>query len=300
MTFTINASYQQQVMSSQVKIKPQTTTGVAEQSWYSQALAALASLIHGAPKIHVMQNSDQLNVDQYFSDHGDGAFLFPELTKFIKEYRCPKKFEDKALLLMQHGGYQFGPRHFYNDKEFIIKGSAIDRLINARRMKNYLKQHHLNLLDVVDKCLILGRDSLFLMSKKITFGDQAQPISVDEAEQLTQLALDTGYWDWQFGENVVRDSQGKLVFIDTEDAAFEFPSPLHDKEHLLLYLLLDLQEIGYKEASDLISEKYEQVKNSDEGRILAPWLSRNSLYDDPGIDFEQVKREFEEFEASKK
>ena len=313
----MNSFDQQQVMNSQIKIKPQAMSVATQQPWYSRALAALAALMHGAPKIYTMQDhpaeldikapeinitqdSDKLDVNEYFSDHGDGAFLYPELTKFIKAYRCSRSFEDKAILLMLHGGYQFGPRHFYDDKEFIIKGSAIDRLINARRMKNYFKQHHLDLLDVVDKCLILGQGSLFLMSKKITFDKQMKKVSQKEAEQLAQFGLGTGYWDWGFGENVIRDPQGKLIFIDTEDAAFEFPSSFHDREHVLNYLFLDLQEADQKEASDSISEKYNQIKNSKEGRVLAPLLFRNSEYDDPDIDFEQVKKEFKEFEASKK
>jgi len=108
----------------------------------------------------------------------------------------------------------------YGAKDFFIKGSEVDRIINAERMKKYLKVNGLDSFKVASEFVRHEGGLPCVVSEEIEIGDQEKKISLKELQQIVKIMEDTGYCDWQFGANLVRDVDGKLVFVDLEDLSF--------------------------------------------------------------------------------
>ena len=217
--------------------------------------------------------------------------------------------------------------------EFFIKGSEIDRIINAQRMIKYLKDHALNNFKVVSECLTYSGKDISVISNKIDIGNQDKELSLQDVKQLVKIGQETGYWDWQFGRNLIRDSQGKFIFVDTEDISYgpnldSLPDILSLEEKKLsaynkaqrVMILASYLNIMDEQAQQWIIEKLDSYDRPDvdpavdtqevamkkmmdffkklaekEG-LLTP-LSDDTQYDAAiGIDFEQVKREFKLFQ----
>lgn len=199
--------------------------------------------------------SGLLNLDREL-DSVD-AILYPDLAQFIKTYSCSfdlgkrsefvqatknyfKDLDDKQIKPYQNskmyqqagffnrdkqGRHQFSAVSgnlvpVANETQFFIKGSEIDRVINAERLKSYLRRKGFGNFKVASECLHYTGQSVEILSPLIKLGNQDTKISLDEVKQILQIAQDTGYWDWQFGKNLMRDHLGHLVFVDTEDISF--------------------------------------------------------------------------------
>ena len=247
------------------------------------------------------------------------------------------------------GGFIPTSGTLFNDvsSDFFIKGSSIDRIINAERMNKYLKDNKLHGFKVATECLTCKDGSINVVSEKIKIGDQDKKMSLQEVQNLVKISEDTGYWDWQFGRNVMRDVEGRLVFVDTEDISY---NPMADKNSVHIPVISESQIVlikgdkakrivrlgmsiadieedaqrwlqskingyGFEEfenqqralfqGEDLNEERRKNLMKSamdfmkkiaDQEGVVIP-LSENSQYD-TDIDFEQVKREFKDFQNS--
>ena len=324
-----------------------------------------------------MNNVGDDSHDQSFSKNLGSNLNDVDARRLSEIRKREKKSEQQQILdlnpILKQGGFfnaqslggkgGFIPTSgtLFNDvsSDFFIKGSSIDRIINAERMNKYLKDNKLHGFKVATECLTCKDGSINVVSEKIKIGDQDKKMSLQEVQNLVKISEDTGYWDWQFGRNVMRDVEGRLVFVDTEDISYN-PVGLFDNmkfigiteqdlfflkgnkgiriafmltlidnmeqeagiwfikklmhysfEHIKNQLLasfgnelqivlnqdqqeLVLNEQQQKESMKLIVDFVERF-NAWEGVVIP--LSEKSQYD-TDIDFEQVKREFKDFQNS--
>lgn len=220
--------------------------------------------------------------------------------------------------------------------KFYIKGSSIDRIINAQRMNEYLKNKKFNNFKVAPEYLNNQGDCVIVISEQIKTTKKYKKLSLPIIKQMVQITEETGYTDWQVGYNLLEDDQGNYVFVDTENESFGllFPSlesrtPQEWKVYALQCVARSTGTFKSHRGIDLIDDeakswiemqlKKNSKQNSNqeilnflkrlihkEKSIIA--LPLNSQYDDTiGINFEQVKREFglsnnvsQEFKKSKK
>ena len=193
------------------------------------------------------------------------VILYPDLAQFIKKYSCSfdlgKRSEfvqatqnyfqglDEQKITPYQNSAMYQQAGFFNrngagrhnfsavsgnlvpvahETQFFIKGSEIDRVINAERLKVYLKKKGFHNFKVAPECLHYTGQSVEILSPAIKLGNQDKKISLDEIQKIWQIAVDTGYWDWQFGRNWMRDHQDNLVCVDTEDISFLFAKEIAD------------------------------------------------------------------------
>ncbi|MBP9765204.1 hypothetical protein KBD08_02615 [Candidatus Babeliales bacterium] len=205
---------------------------------------------------------------------------YPELYKVLEKYYCSEEF----IKLYQD--------IFIKSMKTNINRFA--RIINAARMKNYLKtQPQLaSSIAVADKCIVDKAGVWGLIAQKIT----AVPLifNLKEVQYLAQIAQDTGFIDW--GEpmvNILRDQKtGKIVFIDTEDASFELIQGRQNQLHYLQKFYASISRYGSGVSDDTVRWLDGYIKQFKNTSTHTPSLPFNSRYDDPGIDFEQAKIEF--------
>lgn len=141
------------------------------------------------------------------------------LQKFAQKYAPPlyicKIIDDnkKAILKMPY-------RQFLINGTVWAKGDDINRLINAERMRSCILKNNLTCLDVAKKYAycINGQWKLFV---EWIEGREPGDFLDYESKQLRILERETGFVDYGMDKpNVLRTSNGKLVFIDTEDISF--------------------------------------------------------------------------------
>lgn len=251
------------------------------------------------------KKEETTDVEELFLHNGLDPKVYPELVKFIKKYRCSFDLEMQILFTRSlqglpdynmtknaggGHGFKFSPRnHFSAMSGFFMKGSAIDRIVNAERMKKVIEINKLDCLKVADKCLAIRAGDLCVIGKEIKVGDQNEKISVREVQQLVQFAKLTGYLDWQFGGNVMRDSDGKLVFIDTEDRSYL--SYYFSNSHIVMHILYSWLPLDRNAFAWLRDE--EKKLNNEINEFKTTPLFGNPAYDaEIGIDFEAVKKEY--------
>ena len=297
------------------------SSGFGSNSVNAAILAGLAAGIAGNQVAHA-DDEDMIDIHELYDEASIDAKLYPELANFLKKYRCSDEFQirvqrsiwyqnhysKKNLWGEGHHGFQPSSGLLYKGyaSEFFIKGSEIDRIINAERMKKIIELNKFDCLGVADKCLAFDGNSLCVVSKKIKLGDQAKKISLKEVKQLFKFAFETGYWDLQLGRNIIRDIDGKLVFVDTEDVSYNCRiSPgnynaLFDRKVNLIHYLLRYTYFMDNDAKKWLRVEYSKLQNSVEGQEYLILLPTNSQYDaEIGIDFNRVREEFFRFEASK-
>ena len=152
--------------------------------------------------------------------------VYPNLAKFVKKFHCSFGDEMQARLVMNYQQcngktrVEHGHCEFQGGPTIFTKGESIERIINAERMKKVFEQNKLDCLRVPDKYIFDEGAFLCVVASKVHFGDQRKKITLKEIQQLVKLSFETGYRDWQFGDNVKRDIDGKLVFVDTEDMSY--------------------------------------------------------------------------------
>lgn len=160
-----------------------------------------------------------------------------------KQYNNNPALQRAGLLNSRAHGqnkFQYGSGDIFskNPQNFYIKQSQIDRIINAEKLQNYFKNNNLdNRFAVAQECLRYDGNAITVISYEIEKGDQTQKVSLQELQGIVKIAFATNYWDWQFGNNIIRNKEGKLVFVDTEEASFSYYSWIPLKKQLYwLYL----------------------------------------------------------------
>lgn len=199
---------------------------------------------------------------------------YPNLITFINMYRCPKSTEDdRTQHYMKYNGY--------------------DRIINAARAREVIKQHDLTTLDVPKKCLCDIDGKLHVLSPKVDRVDPEDDIhekltSYEEKKQLENFVKETRFTDFK-ASNVGRNKKGIIFIWDTEDVSFKYrrlypgdwKAIAVDKEFLK-------NESLFQKHGLYIETLFKDV---------IP-LPGNTKYDPKGIDFEKVQEKLEKFEKN--
>ncbi len=235
----------------------------------------------------------------------DTTTTYPELTKFAEKYRCSPEVEKEALEEhVQHKG------RWTKDNKFFIKSTQEDdgiaRIVNAQRLKNYLAKKGLDRIEVTEKCL--SSNLQHVIATGVPNVATPPKISLHETKQLAQLAEETGFTDWggalvvpdgrrRWPTNVLRNTQGKFVLIDTEDKSFQ--SYFHDHPIQLIKIRLE-QLINFCDqksdptAQQWLEKRAATLQKTPYGATTPIELWNNPQYNDTEIDFEQVKKEFKQ------
>jgi hypothetical protein len=231
-----------------------------------------------------------------------------ELAKFVKKYTPPKtvctliELHAKSIVKQKNGPIEQFPG-------FYIKGTDLARIINAERMHTCIKRHNLNCLDVAQKYVYPINGTLYVFARTVDLGkNRNKPkITIEEARQLATLVEETGYKDLSL-QNVIRNTDGKLVIIDTEDRSFlgyqydaDTDSTPWCKLQFLANLLRHVAGISSQskhrliledEAKQWLENRYSLYKSKRVEMVkYTPPLPYMTHFDDPDIDFELVKKE---------
>lgn len=212
--------------------------------------------------------------------------LYPELAKFIAKFRCPGEVEA-------------------NKNEHYLKEDQLERIINAERMKRFIEINNLYHLRVADKCLCKNGDRLDVLSQKVDFRLHDSKLTLSQTQQLALLVENTGFRDWN--GNLGWGKDDKLVFFDTEDYAF-FLGRIRGSEEknipnqckLVFFANIPYYNHMEPDAQEWFKERRKNLFNSEEGVAEAQILPFNDKYDDPTINFEEVKREYKEYLEAKR
>lgn len=251
-----------------------------------------------------------------------------EFEKFIQQYAPPQdiielleKHKELVLEIEDRAVLQEIPNFFIKVSDFRYGASRlIHRVINAERLRRCIKKHGLNKLEVVKKYIyrltgmwVLRRGTLkrlagkwLVLAEKVNFKQQKLQVSLQECKQLAFLAEKTLYHDWGVaraidggkiysGNNWVRNERtGKLICIDTEDRSFEAGNDVNISgcrlELVLKYLakeIIENCECSFKTRHWLRKHKRHNGK-----LVLGDSLNLSSEYDAPGLNFEEVKRQW--------
>ncbi len=214
---------------------------------------------------------------QIYPDYTPSQQNYPNLAKLIATYRC----SDEIIKKMEQ--HQVTITSDEKDNYFLKPG--MNRLINARKMINCIKTHNLYHLDVAPKCLIFKDGSLNTVSTKVDDVTNTQPISISQVQQMAKFTTLTRFTDWGlndgYDKNVHRNNTGQFIFIDTENASFSPEDPIQALQDFLNPQNMTPQAHAW----------INQIQpNNANGSVILP---SNSAYDDPDIDFQQVKKEYE-------
>lgn len=211
--------------------------------------------------------------------------VYPELTKFIKLYRCSNEFEARK-------------------SEHFAKGGQVDRLINAVRANRVIEQKGLTSLQVPHKCLSKNKDGNYeVLAEGLKYAGLVErfnnsEISLSEVQQIVAFVEETGYSDLH-GGNLIRTLDNKIAICDTEDRSFIMFASSLSKLKLLCAVknFLDVEDgtskINYSFVMDSAGKAFFREKLAKtavcDNDVLS--LKANTAYDDQEIDFEKVKSE---------
>jgi hypothetical protein len=217
---------------------------------------------------------------------------YPELDKFLKRYYCPTNVKDL---------YQ----NIYERQDSILLGAYNDftlfeRVINAARMRNYIQSKHFKHLEIPEQCLTLRDSQWTLIAKNVGHYADSLELSLSEVKELTELIEDTGFADWG-GYNILQNFKNKkLAFVDTENKSFAIGSGINlgnnlfhqSKLNYLLQAVPHLNRCINTKAQTWLQNRINTLAKSPTS--FFPSLPNNPNYDDPDINFEQVKEELKQ------
>lgn len=220
----------------------------------------------------------------------------PLLEKFAKTYAPPNHIvtfieQNKTTILnlqYQNGNSAFGKMS--ECPEIYFKGIGIERLINAERMRSCIERYKLTNLDVAKKYVYCLNGYWIVIAQTIEPATQPSNITLSEFKQLYELAKRTGYWDWNWedGYNWIRDTQGRLVCCDTEDDSF--CKEKSSRAWVYHYLYDQMWKKTELFGPGVLSYAEKQKKKLIGLQEYVTPLQMNTQYDDPEIDFEEVKK----------
>ncbi len=188
-------------------------------------------------------------------------------------------------------------------KGIVIKGvkggdnEVIERIINAERIRNYIKKYNLDMLSVPNKYIykINGKRLLFTeeIERNLLLSNEKKLFDLIVIQQLTKIA-EIGFTDWGDGfRNVIQSKNGKFVFIDMDNISFEGEDCLKRKFKLNIPVyskaqyvcaLMNQQEFMTNEAKEWISgrlnfllkyyeeeykEEYKKIRQAEENYYKA-------------------------------
>lgn len=172
-----------------------------------------------------------------------------------------------------------------------FKGTRIDRLVNAERMRKCIEQYNLK-LKVIRKYIYNIDGTWIVLADRVDVCHDSFELTLQECQDIYELAKRTAYFDWNFTCNWMRDTQGALVCCDTENGSF--CKETSSFKWVYNYLHECIGMFWNTIVTDQKIIEYAQQKKEDmkgfEGRLTITPLHEQTQYDDPELDFEEVKK----------
>ncbi|MCX5923419.1 MAG: hypothetical protein NTU89_02525 [Candidatus Dependentiae bacterium] len=237
---------------------------------------------------------------------------YPELAKFMEKYRCSEYIEISAeeedeSIEWKYRDWQ--PQKKYYSKRDTGSGEPFFRVINSARLRNAIHLHNLECLDVAKKCVSKTMTKSISSAISRSSPEQNQ-ISLLMVQQLAFIAEEIGYGDWAYDlkygasihsglSNAFIDVHGKIIFVDTDDRACKRSRDLTSLQRLeqLQKFMQNSKQYVAPEALDWLENRKSLLK--DVPGEEKP-LNSLSAYDDKGISFDRVEREFYAFKQDAK
>lgn len=161
---------------------------------------------------------------------------FPKTVfqEFIEEHKPPRKMREvleakkKELVNTDCNDLRsVRPVETADGKTIAFMKYDVDRVILAEKLKKFIEQNNLDQLDVAAKYVYPLEDQngsvrwrvFSEMVPSLEKGFEGKKITLKELQQLIKVSEDFTYADWHDG-NLIRSTDGKLVFVDTESEAF--------------------------------------------------------------------------------
>jgi hypothetical protein len=230
---------------------------------------------------------------------------YPELAKFYKKYglaHIESTWITQNVKAKSSSGRNFLDLPFGSiegREKLFAKNADIDRIINAERARNFIEQENLDTLDIAKKYLGYFEGKFKVVAETIESHGKDR-FTLKEVQQLTKFVEETGYRDW-YGYNWTFDEQGKFVCFDTDNGGFavgrvhgggESGLPLNCKTIFAYNLYYKYANNMDEDAREWLEKRVNELLNSPEGKAEHKPIYGNSKYDTPGMNFEQVKKEF--------
>jgi hypothetical protein len=209
-------------------------------------------------------------------------FADDQVKKFLDRYSCSQEIEDQIAEMRLRRG----------DSKIYFKGNHVARMINAIRLKRFIADNELDKIGIAEKCWSKKIEQVVSIAVPNVNTDRL--VSLSEVQQLVKVIEDAGFWDWH-RSNVFRDTQGKHVFIDTEDVSFFVRKGVA----LDVSYVLNNFKKRYIDTLNLEPEAYEWLQKrilaeKDSGKKVNV-LANSTKYDDHDINFEIVKERIDPF-----
>ena len=110
---------------------------------------------------------------------------------------------------------QKGTKH---TNKYVLKGTAIDRIINANKIKKVIREHNLKHVGVPEKYVTKIGNKWEILVEDIQ-EDPNSKLSQEEAQEIKIIMNKTGYND--FNMSLMRDKRtGKIMITNTEGSSF--------------------------------------------------------------------------------
>lgn len=214
-----------------------------------------------------------------------------ELEKFYKKYQLPL---DKLRILNKNKNYlaheveDVFKWEDYLPGFYIKRESSLDRIINSERIRNCIKRYGLTHFDIPKKYLYKYQKQLYIIAEEVE-GIPLGVLSVEEIRQLIILILISGYADLNTSNIMRRESDNKLVIIDTDKEAFSL-----DRDYALSTFFILFRNAGYiDQEGELFFLEYQQSNDPliffDEKKNI---LNISEFDEEIGINLNQVKIEY--------
>jgi len=151
--------------------------------------------------------------------------LVAKVEALVQKYAPPKEM---AQLLEEHK--KVIKKDFIDASKngeycgLFIKGSELSRVVHAERMRQCIKNHKLDSLDVPKKYIYDVDGHWIVIAQCVRYEVKPLKLQLNEVQQLAILAEETGFIDWKLDleglSNWVRSYSGKLICLDTENLSF--------------------------------------------------------------------------------
>ncbi len=224
-----------------------------------------------------------------------------DFQKFAECHVAPKKIQQSVT---SAAGQVCFPRSVIpiceegkHEPSYYVKHD-IKRLILAERLKEFIARNELDKLTVADKYLVPVQDEDGFTYWKVVApaicGEKVKSCTLDEAKQLATVAEEAGYWDWFGGDsNILRRSDGKIVFIDTENRSFTLHRHNFHKAQAVERLtdgwgsdrIITLRDLD-KETGLWLRKRAQELKDVKD-EILVD-LTQDTSFDDDDISMDNV------------
>lgn len=161
------------------------------------------------------------------------------LHEFLEQYAPP---EDVIQSIDSHFELfiSFTKPHIFlcNGKLYYLKGQQISRLLNAIKLKDFIRKNKLTHIDVAKKYIYYKNNSYLIVAKYIEEEDNIDKkyITPTMMQELILLTENTRFADWKCFSNLIFAKNGKLTIVDTEDRSFinNYKHAVHfTKKHLI-------------------------------------------------------------------